>query len=69
MESTAVGNVVYTGKNKIFKVHTWYEIACTTVYSITFRPTCTSCTTEEYIVGGEYIDGGDYSSRQHFVHW
>ena len=67
MESTAVDNVVYTGNSGIFK--STYEVACTTVYSIIFQPTCTSCTTEEYMLGGECIEGGEYSSRQRCVHW
>ena len=46
-----------------------YEVACTTVYYIIFQPTCTGCTTEEYILGREYIGGGEYSSRQRCVHW
>ena len=52
MESTAVDNVVYTGNNGISKVT--YEVACTTVNSIVFQPTCTSCTN---MLGGEYIRG------------
>ena len=57
MKSTAVDNVVYTGNNGIFKVHT---VAHTTVHSIIIQPKCTSCTN---MLGGEYIGGGEYSSR------
>ena len=46
-----------------------YEVACTTVYYIIFQATCTSCTTQEYMLGGEYIGGGEFSSRQRCVHW
>ena len=43
-----------------------YEVACTTVYSIIFQPTCKSCTK---MLGGEYIRGGEYSSKQRCVSW
>ena len=63
MKSTAVDNIVYTGDNGIFKVHT---VAHTTVHSIIFQPKCTSCTN---MLGGEYIGGGKYSCRERLVHW
>ena len=131
MESTAVDNVVYTGNNKIFKVHArlrvlqyFYDLPAD-VYKLYNRrihvrwrvhrrwrvqqstTLCTLVTTEylKYIRGcvynnifdylsadvyklynrrssyprppqslnpsgrGEYIGGGEYSSRQRCVHW
>ena len=61
MESTAVDNVVYTGDNGIFQIHT-----CTKVHSFISQPTWTSCTN---MLGGEYTRDGEYSSRQRCVPW
>ena len=63
MKSKTVDNIVYTGNNGIFKVHT---VANTTVHPIIFQPTCTSCTN---MLGGEYIRGREYSCEQRCVHW
>ena len=57
-----MNNDVYTSNNGIFNVHTRLRA----VYSIIFQPTCTSC---RNMLGGEYIGGGEYSSRQRYVHW
>ena len=63
MESTAVENVVYTGDNGIFLVHT--RLREQQYIFIIFQPTCTSC---RNMLGGECIGGGEYSSRQRYVH-
>ena len=57
-----MNNDVYTCNNGMFNVHTRLRA----VYSSIFQPTCTSCTN---MCGGEYIKGGEYSSREHCVYW
>ena len=41
-------NSVHLRAHLCTAVDSTYEVASTTVYSIIFQPTCTSCTTEEY---------------------